>query len=711
MAARRIALTLSLAALAAVSAPGGAGAAGCPNEAIRQQQGTTYLPNCMALEMVSPPQKSSAAAISPWFSASGERILFRSPALLGGSTSLVNALGDNYVASRGAGGWTTAATTAPGSFGFGFANHDQALALTPGFDRWVTFVATQPQFLAAKQTIYEGTLAGAWTRRSPLLESLNDPLGLNFEAFSSESPRAVSADFSHLVFRVGGDNTQLLQGDPQNGNSYIAHTDQSGNPGLELLARAGDGTVWGGNCGANVGGGSRNQGAISADGGRVIFSTRPGQDWDEEAQAGPACDTATPVRILVREETPAGAQIEELLPAASPGGSDFFEGASADQSKVYFATSRPLAATDLDADGLDLYLYEELPGGGDQILQVSAGGEGDPSPGEGADLVKGVTAISTDGSHVYFVARGTLTSNPNPEGAVAEEGEFNLYVYTRDAAHPGGRTAFVGELDSDCGAVNGDCRTLTGWPFNYMSGALAVPMRGSGSGDTLVFQTLAELTPGDSDGRRLDVYRYQADAEPPTLQCVSCRPGGPDPEPFDVVERAGGSRFPMSEFAEIQRWASESGRAIVFATAERLLPSDRDDFESPYLWLDGELTLLPGAKRLGSKLSYWPVVAAAGDQVAFQSSRALVPQDIDSAEDVYVARVDGGFPPPSAPAVPCAGSDGCQGSPTPGLPPASSPSETFAGAGNHRAQRKHGKKKSKKHGKKKRAGRNRGGGR
>ena len=32
-------------------------AAGCPNEEIRAEQGTVNLPDCMAYEMVTPPQK------------------------------------------------------------------------------------------------------------------------------------------------------------------------------------------------------------------------------------------------------------------------------------------------------------------------------------------------------------------------------------------------------------------------------------------------------------------------------------------------------------------------------------------------------------------------------------------------------------------------------------------------------------------------------
>ena len=87
-----------------------ASAAGCPNEAIREAQtsealpdGTVGLPDCMALEMVSPPQKfgqeaSDLAAFSP----DGTRVLFNSKAAIGGTPGLQSFVGDSYIGVRGA---------------------------------------------------------------------------------------------------------------------------------------------------------------------------------------------------------------------------------------------------------------------------------------------------------------------------------------------------------------------------------------------------------------------------------------------------------------------------------------------------------------------------------------------------------------------------------------------------------------------------------
>lgn len=657
-----------------------AAAAECPNEAIRDEQGSTYLPGCMALEMATPAQKAGSPVLNPSFSANGDRVLFRSSARLGDSTSYVAPLGDLYVAARGPDGWTTAATTAPGAFGFGELSSDEAAAFTSDFGRWVSFESTQAQFTKGEVTLYEGVLEGPWSARSPLIELFDRPNVVPIDETQAEAERekyttkivtGASADLSHVVFR-GATQVAYLPDDPQPsteyGNTYLLDSEPTGGPVLELLGRDASGEVWGGNCATWLGGGNtsansngRDQGAISAGGSRIFFSTRPGQPWDQATHTGPACEPTNPVRIMVREETPAGPQIEELLPSSPVAGSDFFDGASEDQSRVYFTSSRVLAATDLDtgaeecsatvgaSKGCDLYLYETTPGG-HRIVQVSAGGVGDPTPGEGANVLKGVTAISGDGSHAYFVAQGVLTTDPNPEGAIAEPGKPNLYAYNVGTA----TTSFIGTLSQ------ADSRILYGAEMSHQGGAVAVPMRGEaggqeigGDGHVLIFQSAAALTADDTDGGHVDIYRYDADAVPPTSECVSCRPGGLDAEPFDVVPRVNSrSRVLGPEFAEWERWASEDGQGVVFATKEALLPDDTDGELSDYLWQAGRLTLLPGSGKQ-------PAISQAGNEVAFETAEPLLPSDGDTAPDIYVARENGGYPAPPRTA-PCSG-EACQG--------------------------------------------------
>lgn len=794
---------LCLAAASFISTPSPASAAECPNEALRQEQGVTALPNCMALEMATPPVKFNRQTVHPSFSANGNRLQFESAAPLGDTEGQLSPINDTYLASRGGSGWNTTATSPPADYGFGWAGIStggQPLAFSPEFDRWFSLQSTLSQGQNGQMTAFEADMTGSWSPRSELLVPLGPHHTIGLIRFSVNNLTAVSADYTHLFVRPGDRENansfayagSYLPGDPHpyaggttgpttaegaiTWNTYVASDGPLGDHRLALVARDSGGHVWGGQCGAFVGGGGslsirggRNQGSVSADGRHVYLSTRPAQG---DGAACPSVGTANllagnsnvtvagpvqpfsvgqgitggtippgttitavvgqtltltapptangsnvaltathPMRILERTEAADGqATIEELEPAEPLAGSDYYEGASVDQSKVYFTSSRKLAPTDQDPNseecstevklptatsvGCDLYLYEELPGGGHQTIQVSAGGVGAPTPGVGANVYKGVTAISGDGSHVYFAAQGVSTTDPNPEGAVAEAGKLNLYLYERDAAHPGGRTAFVGQLDP----TGEDATKIVGEDLSSYSkvGAVsAVPMRGQdntggevgGDGHVLFIRSATSLTANDQDGGRLDLFRYGADD--PSLTCVSCLPGGVgDHGAYDVKKNEKVLVTPGPEFAEYRRWTAETGNAAIFATDEPLLPEDINGGRSDYLWQGGSLTLLPGD---GPE----PAISHDGSAVAFETFARLLPADGDSAVDIYVARVDGGFPfrPPQ---TACSG-EACQG------PPAGAPaglrvgSSAFVGGGNVKPNRRHAKKPHRKH--------------
>jgi hypothetical protein len=674
--------------------------------------------------MVSPPVKRQQTAVQPTFSADGERVQFHSAAALGDTPGLRTAI-DSYIATRGASGWAVAATAPPAAAAIAAGLDEQSglIALSPDLSRWLLLGSSQTQAAAGIGQIFSGGLAGSFNALSPVLVPQNDSGSARIVYDTVEAQATGSAtDLSTTVFRPKLGSTSYLPNDPTTNsesepggdkNNYVAFLNAANEPIIELLARDGSGIVHGGRCGTHLGGGGTgriNQGAISPDGSRIYFSTRPAQP------EGEVCNPANPLRIFKRLATPAGPQITELLPGEpETPGDDRYQGASLDGSKVYLTTTRALSGADKDSGascgsapgasaGCDLYLYDTAKPVGERLTDVSAGSASDPSPGEGANVLGDpITAISSDGSHAYFVAQSVLTTDPNPEGDVAQQGEPNLYLYERDAVHPNGRTAFVGTLAA------ADERTLWGSEQSYVGGAYAVPSIGAtdedgGDGHILLFASKAPLTSDDTDAGASDIFRYDAEAE--TLQRISkAAPGGSE-EATSGVGVNSNTIAPNANPAEQGRWVSEDGNTVGFSTAEPLAPGDEDGAVNPYLWKEGELIRLPSKAEVREPgeakallPGFNPTLSPSGDEVGFSSSYRLLPQDGDTASDVYVARVGGGFPNP-APASTCnpLSEGACQGPPS-GPPTTLAPaSESFAGPGNPKPAGKCARPRVRKHG-------------
>ncbi len=764
------------------------GTPACPNADRRLEQGilAIQLPDCMALEQVSPSVKFSQRAASPTISADGQRVAFKSLASLAGTPGSVDAFnGDRYVATRGENGWIPAPTVPPAPYTRGWdGGSDIARSFDPSLTRWVVLGSSIAESLLGNSQLFRGGLGGDFEPLSPLLDPL-DPSVVS--GVGNIQLQGASADHRRLLISAGDTRAVYLPGDPVptpnlDKSIYLAQLDTGGNPSIKLLTRdesgADAGKVWGGRCGARIGdisgtafvGSWRNQGAVSADGGRIYLSTRPAQAPSLN------CNTANKVRIMERTETADAAELKELIAPectrvtpACPGigtgnitmgsklvtnlttnsgqfavgmplngvgiaagttvasvvsptelelsanatasgtgvllaaldGGDFYQGASVDGSKVYFATNRQLADTDLDGTvaecsaffgvaGCDLYLFDAEQPLGQRLTQVSAGeiAPGHPVPGQGAGVLNGTVAISGDGSHVYFAASGVLTTDPNPEGKTADQYFASipkLYVWDTDTEEVG----FVGVLDSTD-------FNLWGGKGTFLNNAYPVPATGKdgsgnevgGSGDILAFQTKAALTANDTDGAFVDTFRYDGSTPSPTLVCVSCKPGGPDSESIATVfrgpdlqsfNRAG------TAFAEENRWVSEDGRTILIRTFQALVPADVNGTRNDYLWQEGRLTMLPGTDPPASLLAATgdnpPVLSHDGSMVAFSAYPKLLPSDIDTNSDVYVARPGGGFPFPQRETCEA---EGCQGIPQQRPADQSAASETTTSKGNVR---------------------------
>ncbi len=714
--------------LAAMLPPPPAPAATCPNEVFRPA-GTSALPECLGLEMVTPPKKFIQPALLPSFSRNGERLLLSLQTALPGSPGYQNYEGDRYVALRGSEGWRLAETSPPdGALVAGGAKFGGPATFAPDLSNWTQLGATQAENQVGVSRLYGGGLDGSFGPLSPRLVPIDDSgtehlqiSVVNFVVGGS------SQDLSRSVLRPLATTTAYLPEDPRNeivaqggANSYVV--DSSAELTIKLLARDKDDKVVGGRCGSYLGGEDMtfNQGALSADGRRIFFTTRPAQPWNSETVEGPPCDSDNPLRILQRTETSEGAMITEPIPGGpSAAGDDLFEAASADGTKLYFTTTRKLTAADTDTEtgecssflasskGCDLYLYDAAKAPGERTTLVS-----DAEDPVQANVPKGIAAVSGDGSRAYFAAPAVLTDDLNPLGGSAQGGgKPNLYLYEAGTDE----LSFIAALSED------DQQALWGTKGSFFGDAYAAPLydsnlQGGGDGHILAFATKAPVTgeADDEDGGFRDAFRYDAEAED-LVRLSKAAPGGSDKGPFDVSVNPAIREFKEENFNEMPRWASEDGQLIAFATEEPLLPGDTDGQINPYVWDTGELGAVFASLLTGDRIEP-PAVAPVGRQFAFATTARLLPRDGDTAKDVYVAREGGGIPEPPPPEIcnPVVEGD-CQPLPPP-PPPASSPATTATTPGNLKTTKckkgqikRKGKCVKKKPGK--RAGRNRGGNR
>jgi hypothetical protein len=322
---------------------------------------------------------------------------------------------------------------------------------------------------------------------------------------------------------------------------------------------------------------------------------------------------------------------------------------------------------------------------------------GDSTVGEpAAEVQGGPVAISEDGSHVYFVARGVLTTTPNSQGETAYAGANNLYVFEHDEQYPAGRIAFIADLAASDESL-----------WQGSSGRDVTP-----DGRFLVFASTTERLTPDDTSTVSQVFEYDAGSGGAgSLTRVSIgQDGYNDNGNTDLVEA--GASIPSTSGTLESTAApvvSADGSYVFFQSTDGLTPRalDRKPIgeritvvglfpnekkvnvpvyaNNIYEYHDGNVYLISGGRDVSespdTELSDVELVGAdeSGADVLFKTVDPLTPTDIDSNLDVYDARIDGGFPAPVAP-VECS-EDACQGSLSP-APTLLSPGSEFQAGGN-----------------------------
>lgn len=481
--------------------------------------------------------------------------------------------------------------------------------------------------------------------------------------------------------------------------------------------------------------------AISSDGSKVFFESPP-----TFAGGGGGAEGVGSAHLFMRDT--ANNTTTPLDSQGSAAGAQY-EGASQDGSKVFFTSTEGLAGnTNTDNELYEFNTTNGTLGSAPAMSSISLSEGNDTSNPQDGDVL-GVTAISNDGSKVYFVADGVLAGNQNAAGLGAVDGQPNLYVYDTTAAS--NQTTFIATLSQNdvqsclpnCTA-NGSGAVLTAEPdidrpavptadgsvmvfdsnanltnqnpyppatsypttnltADVNSGATSIQVQSTAGFDqfrTIYIQTvtgseadsIASIPNGTtldlrrpingshSDGDSVteiapyELYRYSYAQGGGTMQCVSCDPAtrvnevGPTPPIGSATlgGTAGGTYDPSGQAVAM----NQTGTKIFFDTTDPLVPQDTNTGAFPggfgsltisedvYEWNSGTVSLISdGTNSTGAVLGG---TTPSGNDVFFTTMASLVPQDADGYDDIYDARVGGGFPAPPGPGSQCSSPETCR---------------------------------------------------
>jgi hypothetical protein len=713
---RRLAVVVMLsgATVLAVLSPA-AFAESCPNAELRVGPSAS-LPECRAYEQVTPVEKGGGVFSTIPLLGSGAD---GAPDLITRSFAAIAGLQGNeyeggvYSTVRGGSGWVTSALTPPASE---FQSAVSGLASLPmegaSLDaRSGLWPERRRSWPLNRADLFVTRPGGATEDVGTLTPSDMPFASYGYQILDGDGALVGwSQDLSHAILSY---SKHLWTPDTTEEGSSLYELIGIGNAQPMLVGLDGNGKLIS-NCGIDLGGvtgHSSRHNAVSASGNTVFFtavkcgSSLPVNELFARIDNGQS-DART---IAISEPSkkvgsgPAGdceaCDTEPLV--LKPAN---FEGASLDGSKAFFTTEQPLLGGD---STLNLYEYDFQAPAGERVVRVSGG---DSTVSVPAAEVQGLVATSEDGSHVYFVAHGVLTSTPNGRGQMAHLGAENLYVFERDAQYPAGRTVFVADLSESDERLWRD------------GAADATP-----DGRFLVFtSTTGHLTPDDTS-TAAQVFEY--DAQTGSILRVSIGQDGYNDNGNTSVAGASILAPGYSQASDpTAYWSnlsvSADGSYVFFQSGDGLTPRALDrkllseECKTPqvseeafchpplfekyevlleelgfltktyinniYEYHDGNVYLISDGRDVseapnsGSNVELLGTDASGAD-VLFTTVDSLVSQDTDTNLDIYDARVDGGFPAPVSPPE-CSG-DGCQGAVS-AAPILLSPGSEFQAGGN-----------------------------
>jgi hypothetical protein len=686
--------------------PAGFAASTCPNAGVRQEQDSTYLPECRGYELVTaiPAAERNGANVlqstqRSQAAADGEAFQFSSLTGTAGVESLPGTA--DYMAVRGAGGgWSVHGVMPPQPSA---SLVDLTEARQPRYLGDLSPDLSTGVFFALGPVGEEGENVQDVTNlylRDDLLESGSGSYRLLTDSISpqtsegTEAPApsfaGASADFSHVYFQSERELTADSEGLGEGPKLYVWVNGLVHLVGILPPSEGGGPTLATAGQGAESHYTSR---AISENGSRAVFTAPFGEQQghgnlylrDDHGTENPSDDTT--VKINASEKTN----------GAGPGGSDsggplpatFWE-ATDDLGEVFFTSEEAL--TDDTSEGMSgqkLYRFDLSAPSGERLTLLSV----DDNPEDGTDdQADGVIGASGNGSYVYFVSSNQLVAGTAPGSTP------RIFVWHAGAIQ-------------EVGAINGGTETA-----RVLGGeGIKEPKwsRVTADGRHLIFVSQGtEGLPGNDESTACPeqgspqcqkVYAFAADPSggPGSLQCVSCDPTG--------IAASADADFNLiapnlaALGSHLSHALSSDGRLVFFTTAQKLVAEDANHGPDAYAYDTATATvhLLSGG-RLGTG-SHFLDASGDGSSAFFATEDKLLAGDGNDNIDVYVARVDGGVSEAPAP-PPCASQDACRPATSTAPEPLVPESSKFQGTTQDQAPaqpfRKH-KKKHRAHAKKK----------
>ena len=443
-------------------------------------------------------------------------------------------------------------------------------------------------------------------------------------------------------------------------------------------------------------------GSVSSDGSRVIWTNA-----EAEAKLGHLY-----MRDSASRET---VQLDAAQGVAEPTGvgTARFQSASGDGSRVFFSDRQrltPDSTAEPVANKPDLYECEMIVKN-EKLACKLTDLTVDLKAGEHANVQGLVLGTSEDGTTAYLVAQGVLATNENGNGETALAGKDDLYELHYDGTQWTSR--FITVLSNEDNPE---------WEGNRIANAAFLTARVSPDGRYLAFMSAASPTGYDNTDQnsgRPDEEVYVYDSAAASLRCVSCNPTGARPSGVLDTEGVGeglglvvdrrkvwfghwlagnipGWTAENLTSALIQsRYLSDNGR-LFFNSPDGLVPQATNRKENVYEYepsglgscqspSGGCVSLISSGDS--GKESAFLEATPDGSNVFFITAAQLLPQDTDTAFDIYDAHECSqaspclGAPLP-APAG-CNTADACRAAAPPQQPPlGASGSAVVSGTGN-----------------------------